>query len=286
MIKLFCSIAAGFLVMAAHPALGAPQKSADRPVVSTDAQGRKVAKIVLSSDPLTRAGQLRAAKNWVRQKRGGASSPSDGASTMNLGDCDSYQYCDSIPPEVDLIAVEAGWTFWDSESGQQRETLEQVVVQGNRSHPDEPICSVTISGPYGTGSASCFDLPELWAEPAVQEISARAPVIGELVDLVMDMVEVVIPLLPQCVVTTINNPIRTPDQDESSDWLIARDALLLTYGGDLGAIRLGVTFDVRYPNGNVVRLIVDGRSNAAGGIVPLGRHLFDGIPRTPSPCSQ
>lgn len=246
--------------------------------------GRKVMQVRLSKDPAVRAKQMQVARNLMSRWHSRNYSKQQGRQPMNLEECPTPASCD---PHWDWdfggFEFYDEWSYWDSWSGEVAVVLERVEVTATRPEIPEPICSVTVSGPYGSSSVDCFDLSSIWDSPPIEAIEQRIAIDG-LKEGVEALVELASPLLDRCMVTTTISAIKTPDQDASLGWLLARDTLLSVYAGNSSAIHLGVQFDVRYADGSVVRLIINGLTDISSRQVPLSR-LLDGVPRTPSPCN-
>jgi hypothetical protein len=103
-----------------------------------------------------------------------------------------------------------------------------------------------------------------------------------------EMIELAFPLMQKCAATTALNAVQSPVQDAAQGWLIARDAILITFATNWDSMRRGLRIDVKYPSGDIVRFVTLTIQQGADlssrnvTIVKFG----DGIPgaSSPSPC--
>ena len=185
------------------------------------------------------------------------------SSSTCMDETTDYSWCD--PEEEDIwFSDRSSWMVEGLNGWPQK--LETVVVVGQRT------CYVWVNDVWGAGvQAPCDDIDPHAFGGLGKDIVEAAVDVGERA------VEYAVPLVQKCITTTTLNPIKSPDQDEANGWLIARDALLTAFAGNIGALRVGTRFDVRYPSGHVVRLVMgvvgDDPSDLA-----LGRWLVTGVP--------
>ncbi len=148
--------------------------------------------------------------------------------------------------------------------------LDNVVVIGASSAPFNPY----------VGSQLWFD------DLAVLQINRYEAAAGAVLGaIVATIIPVVSPLLPKCAVTTNLNLIKTPDQDAGQNWLIAKDAIILAFGTNWGSVRIGQRVDVKYPSGDVVRLILTTVPSDPDARAVVVMRFLDGIPSGASPCA-
>jgi hypothetical protein len=215
----------------------------------------------------------------------GLANPGGRSSLAGCMDEQDSQYCGPPidPGEFEFFRHDT-WEVSDSwDSGEDSVTVQSIIVIGDRLE-----CSAhLVVNVWGSSWLSCDEARELQGDIAIQASGLPDRVIGIIVDAVEQVIDDYFLVLPKCAVATTLNPIKTPDQDRTQDWRLAKDAVIVAFDSNFGSLSPGQRVDVKYPSGDVVRFIITSTAyaplvqNRSVGLTPY----LSGVPKAgTSPC--
>lgn len=167
-----------------------------------------------------------------------ASSKLDTVSSLSSDECYGLDLCG----EIYVDEAEFYWDYMDELSNQWETAyfkLEQVEVYGT--------CSVEVSGPWGTGYASCADYTV-----AVDDAMAADTAASEGLDRIFDALEQLFApeKMEKCApMTEAKDAQVTLTTDKKDGYAAAERAFLAIYGGSLPAVHTSAQVDIKYPDG-------------------------------------
>lgn len=153
--------------------------------------------------------------------------------------------CINIP---EVIEYQFDFDYFDILLQTQQELsieLEFVYINGKRE------CSVSVSGPWGGGYASCDDVDgvsEMNALKGVEDI--KKPIIERVLDLIIPESPSRANKLEKC--PKVTKAGMTATSDRSQGYVEAEKAFLSVYAGALPGIHITAPVDVKYPDGTVM----------------------------------
>jgi hypothetical protein len=161
-------------------------------------------------------------------------------------DEDDGEYCYD-PPDPDgedFVRVDF-WDVYDSRGNWGE--AETIIIVASRSP-----CTVLASGAWGSGDALCDDLSPI----AAGQVGEAKEISSQIIAFLEPVIQLIFVVLPKCAVTPPTNAVKTPDQDRSQKFFLARRTVIETFASNFSFIEAPNRVDVKYPSGDVIRFVI------------------------------